>query len=263
MHKMRAYADHDAISKFLHLKASQIYPHTHILAIIMMSLRRILTKAPAVCSAMPLRHAIRTFRSTRNVQHCSLVRQKAPAFKLPAVLKGGQIKDVALSDYTGKWVVLFTYPLDFTFVCPTELIEFSDRMPAFHALGSQVLGVSVDSQYSHLAWCQQPRKEGGLGQLEYPLLADLTKSLCREYGVLLEGAGHSLRATFIIDPQGMVRHVSVNDTGVGRSVDEVLRLLESFQFSDKHGQVCPAGWKRGDAAINPKDSKSYFQAVNK
>lgn len=133
--------------------------------------------------------------------------------------------------------VLFFYPLDFTFVCPTEIISFSDRIKEFKELNTEVVGVSVDSHFSHLAWTNTPRKQGGIGKIEYPLLADLTKKVSRDYGVLLEDAGISLRGLFLIDPNQVVRQITINDLPVGRSVDETLRLIKAFQFVDKHGEV--------------------------
>lgn len=133
--------------------------------------------------------------------------------------------------------MLFFYPLDFTFVCPTEIIAFSDRIKEFRDLNTEVVGVSVDSHFSHLAWSNTPRKEGGIGKIEYPLLADLTKKISDDYGVLLDDAGISLRGLFIIDPQQVVRQITINDLPVGRSVDETIRLIKAFQFVDKHGEV--------------------------
>ena len=160
-------------------------------------------------------------------------------------------------------MVLFFYPLDFTFVCPTEIIAFSDRIEEFKALGVEVLGCSIDSAFSHLAWIQTPRNKGGLGDLKYPLVADITKSISKDYEVLIEdgdNAGVALRGLFIISPEGILRQKTVNDLPVGRSVDETLRLLKAFQFTDKHGEVCPANWTPGADTIkpNPKDSQEYF-----
>lgn len=154
--------------------------------------------------------------------------------------------------------------MDFTFVCPTEIIAFSDRINEFKALNCNVVGVSVDSHFSHLAWTNLPRKQGGIGKIDYPLLADLTKKVSSDYGVLLEG-GISLRGLFIIDPNQVVRQITINDLPVGRSVDETLRLIKAFQFSDKHGEVCPANWdeKNNKATIkpDPKGSQEYFSKV--
>ena len=193
----------------------------------------------------------------------SLVQKPAPDFKAQAVVNG-EIKDVKLSDYRGKYVVLFFYPLDFTFVCPTEIIAFSDRIKDFQDRNAQVLGCSVDSQYTHLAWIQTPRNKGGLGDLKYPLIADLNKKISADYGVLLEG-GVALRGLFVIDKEGIVRHVTVNDLPIGRSVDEVLRVLDAWQFYEKNGEVCPANWKPGAPTIKPTPtgSQEYFQKVNR
>lgn len=193
---------------------------------------------------------------TAKVQH------PAPAFKGTAVVNK-DFKEIQLDDYKGKYLVLFFYPLDFTFVCPTEIIAFSDRIKEFKALDAEVVGVSVDSHFSHLAWINTDRKNGGLGKLEYPLLADLTKQISRDYGVLLEDAGISLRGLFIIDPNGVVRQITINDLPVGRSVDETLRLIKAFQFFEKHGEVCPANWdpEKNKDTIKPdvSGSKSYFE----
>lgn len=195
----------------------------------------------------------------------SLVQKKAPDFKAQAVMADGSFKEIKLSDYKGKWVVLYFYPLDFTFVCPTEIIAFSDKMGDFKAIGAEVIGVSVDSHFTHLAWRNVPRAEGGLGKLEYPLVADLNKSIARDYGVLIEDAGIALRGLFIIDPEGVVRAATIHDLPVGRSVDETLRVIKAFQFVAKHGEVCPANWSEGKPTMkaDPKGSKEYFSKVNK
>lgn len=189
----------------------------------------------------------------------------APDFKGKAVVDG-QFKDLKLTDFKGKYLVLFFYPLDFTFVCPTELIAFSDNMDKFAEINTAVVGVSTDSHFSHLAWINTPRKQGGLGGLKYPLLADFNKTVSRDYGVLVEDAGLALRGLFIIDPNGVVRQVTINDLPVGRSVDETLRLVKAFQFTDKHGEVCPANWnpESNPRTIkpNPTDSKEYFEKAN-
>ena len=186
------------------------------------------------------------------------VQAAAPDFRCQA-MTNGQIGEVALSDYRGKWVVLFFYPLDFTFVCPTELIAFDERRQEFEALGAQLIGASVDSAYTHLAWWNTPRSEGGIGKLAIPILADLTKQVARDYGVLLD-EGVALRGLFLIDPEGVIRHITINDLPIGRSVDEALRVLQAAQFAAKHGEVCPADWKPGDATIkpDPAGSRSFF-----
>jgi alkyl hydroperoxide reductase subunit AhpC len=195
----------------------------------------------------------------------SLIQKQAPDFKAQAVLADGSIAELKLSDYKGKWVVLFFYPLDFTFVCPTEIVSFSDKIAEFKAIGAEVLGVSVDSQFTHLAWRQVARKDGGLGDLQYPLVADLNKSIARDYGVLIEEAGIALRGTFIIDPKGVVRAAHIHDLPVGRNIDEAVRVIKAFQFVEKHGEVCPAGWSEGKPTMkaDPKGSKAYFSSANK
>ncbi|XP_017473290.1 PREDICTED: peroxiredoxin-2 [Rhagoletis zephyria] len=190
------------------------------------------------------------------------VQQPAPDFKGLAVV-GNDFQEIQLADFRGKYLVLFFYPLDFTFVCPTEIIAFSERIDEFKNLNAEVVGVSVDSHFSHLVWCNTARKDGGLGGLSYPLLSDITKKISNDYDVLLENAGISLRGTFIIDPNGIVRQFSINDLPVGRSVDEVLRLIKAFQFVEEHGEVCPANWhpEKNPDTIKPDvaDSKEYFQ----
>lgn len=192
----------------------------------------------------------------------AVIGRPAPVFTASAVVNG-DIKPLSLSEYKGKYVVLFFYPLDFTFVCPTEIIAFSDRIQEFKDINVEVIGVSVDSAFSHLAWVNQPRKQGGLGGLSYPLVSDITKSISKDYGVLIEegeNAGVALRGLFIINPEGILRQITVNDLPVGRSVDETLRLLKAFQFTDVHGEVCPANWTPGSDTIkpSPKESLEYF-----
>ncbi len=188
-----------------------------------------------------------------------IVGRKAPDFALEGVLNG-KFHTYRLSDYKGKWVVLFFYPLDFTFVCPTEILAFSDRLGEFRRIGAEVLGASVDSRYSHLAWTEKPREEGGIRSLAYPLLEDLKKELAEEYGVLDEAGAVALRGLFLIDPDGIVQHATVNNLGVGRSVDETLRVLQAFQFVRDNGEVCPADWKPGTKAMKADwdKSKEYF-----
>ncbi|KAK9539679.1 hypothetical protein VZT92_002181 [Zoarces viviparus] len=183
----------------------------------------------------------------------------APSFKATAVVDG-QFKDVQLSDYKGKYVVFFFYPLDFTFVCPTEIVAFSDRVEEFRSIDCEVIGCSVDSHFSHLAWINTPRKQGGLGDMKIPLVADLTKTISRDYGVLKEDDGVAYRGLFVIDDKGVLRQITINDLPVGRSVDETLRLVQAFKHTDKHGEVCPAGWKPGSDTIVPdvQKSKAFF-----
>ena len=189
-----------------------------------------------------------------------IVGQQAPDFELDAVLEG-QFKQIRRDDYKGKWLVVFFYPLDFTFVCPTEILAFSDRLAEFQKLGAEVVGASIDSKYTHLAWTEKPRDDGGIQGLTYPLLADMNKQMAADYGVLTEG-GVALRGLFIIDPEGVVQHATINNLGVGRSVDETLRLLQAFQFVRENGEVCPADWKPGAAAMKPdwNESKQWFAA---
>ena len=192
------------------------------------------------------------------------VGQQAPDFTATAVFDQ-EFQEIKLSQYRGKYVVLFFYPLDFTFVCPTEITAFSDRYEEFSSKDTEVLGVSVDSEYSHLAWLQTDREAGGLGDIAYPLVSDLNKTIARNYNVLDEEAGVAVRGLFIIDPDGVIMHATVNNLPVGRNVDETLRVLQAFQYIRSHpDEVCPADWTPGDATMNPDPvkSKEYFAAVN-
>ncbi|KAK6302833.1 peroxiredoxin-1-like isoform X2 [Coregonus clupeaformis] len=184
----------------------------------------------------------------------------APDFKATAVMPDGQFKDISMSNYRGKYVVFFFYPLDFTFVCPTEIIAFSDAAEEFRKIGCEVIGASVDSHFCHLAWTNTPRKQGGLGAMKIPLVADTLRSISTDYGVLKEDEGIAYRGLFIIDDKGVLRQITINDLPVGRSIDETLRLVQAFQFTDKHGEVCPAGWKPGSDTIKPdiQKSKDFF-----
>jgi alkyl hydroperoxide reductase subunit AhpC len=188
----------------------------------------------------------------------TLVGKPAPKFKSQAVVNGA-IKEVSLDDYKGKWVLLFFYPLDFTFVCPTEIIGYGDKLAEFQKRGVEVVGCSIDSQYSHLAWVNTARNKGGIQGVTYPILADVIKSISRDYGVLLEDKGIALRGTFLINPEGNVVHESVNFLNVGRSIDEALRLVDAFQHAAKSGEVCPANWTQGKDTINPKEASKYFE----
>ncbi len=190
----------------------------------------------------------------------TLVGKPAPKFKTQAIVKGA-IKEVSLDEYKGKWVVLFFYPLDFTFVCPTEITGFADRVADFQSRGAEVIGVSIDSQYSHLAWYNTPRNKGGIAGTDYPVLADVTKQISRDYGVLMEDKGIALRGLFIINPDGVVVNETVNFLGVGRNVDETLRLIDAFQHNAKTGEVCPANWTKGKDTINTKEAGKYFEKV--
>lgn len=188
----------------------------------------------------------------------------APDFTATAVVDQ-EFKTIRLSDYQGKYVVLFFYPLDFTFVCPTEVGAFSDRHPEFKALNTEVLGVSVDSEFAHLAWIQTPRKEGGVGDLAFPLVSDLSKAISAAYGVLEPEAGVALRGLFIIDAEGVIQHITVNNFSFGRSIDETLRLLKAIQRIQSNGnEVCPVDWQEGDPTMipNPKAAKTYFATLD-
>jgi len=190
-----------------------------------------------------------------------LVGKEAPDFTAQAVLADGSFKEVSLSDYKGQHVVLFFYPLDFTFVCPTEIIAFSERVADFEAAGTQVLGVSVDSHYTHLAWRSTPRNDGGIGEIKYPLIADLGGKIAESYDVLLD-AGIALRGLFLIDKEGVVQHQVVNNLPLGRSVDEALRMVKALQFVEEHGEVCPVNWQEGSATMkpDPEGSKEFFSS---
>ncbi len=182
---------------------------------------------------------------------CTLVTKEAPNFAAQAVMPDGSFAEVKLSSYRGKYVVLFFYPLDFTFVCPSEIIAFDAALAKFHKKNAEVLGASVDSHFTHLAWRNTPRDHGGIGQIQYPLVSDLTKQIAKDYGVLLEAAGVALRGLFLIDKAGVVRHALVNDLPLGRNVDEALRMLDALQFNEQHGDVCPANWREGQEAMKP------------
>lgn len=191
------------------------------------------------------------------------ISKPAPYWEGTAVING-EFKELKLIDYHGKYLVFFFYPLDFTFVCPTEIIAFGDRIEEFRSINTEVVACSVDSQFTHLAWINTPRKQGGLGPIKIPLLSDLTHQIAKDYGVYLEDSGHTLRGLFIIDDKGILRQITLNDLPVGRSVDETLRLVQAFQYTDKHGEVCPAGWKPGSETIipDPAGKLKYFDKLN-
>lgn len=179
-----------------------------------------------------------------------LVGKPAPDFTATAVAADNQIRDFRLSEeIRGKYAVLFFYPLDFTFVCPSELIAFDHRLADFKERGVQVIGVSIDSQFTHLAWKNTPVDKGGIGQVGYPLVADVKHEICRAYDVEFGPAGVAFRGSFLIDRNGIVRHQVVNDLPLGRDVDEMLRVIDALQFTEEHGEVCPAGWKKGKAGM--------------
>ena len=190
-----------------------------------------------------------------------LVGKQAPDFEADAVVNGSEFKSVKLSDYKGKkYVVLFFYPLDFTFVCPTELHAFQEKVSEFEALGAEVVGVSVDSKFSHFAWLNTPKGQGGIEGVKYPLVSDLNKTIARDYDVLVEGAGVAYRGLFLIDKDGVVQHQIVNNLPLGRNVDEALRMVKALQFFEKNGEVCPANWNEGAKGMKPNDAglKEYF-----
>jgi len=181
-----------------------------------------------------------------------MIGQKAPDFSATTVMGDNTLKDgFKLSDLKGKYVVLFFYPLDFTFVCPTEILEFNRKLAEFRQRNCEVLGVSVDSQFSHLAWKETPVEKGGIGKLGYPLVADLTKQIARDYGVLTQDGAVAYRGTFLIDKEGVVRHLVINDLGLGRNIDETLRMVDALQHLEEFGEVCPAGWHKGEEAMKP------------
>ncbi|XP_042561690.1 peroxiredoxin-4-like [Clupea harengus] len=180
------------------------------------------------------------------------ISKPAPRWEGTAVIDG-QFKTIKLSDFLGKYLILLFYPLDFTFVCPTEITAFSDRVEDFHASNTEIVACSVDSQFAHMAWISTPRKQGGLGPVKFPLLSDATHQISKDYGVYMEERGHTLRGLFIIDDKGVLRQITINDPPVGRSVDETLRLIQAFRYTDIHEEVCPAGWKPGSKTIKPEE----------
>lgn len=191
------------------------------------------------------------------------VGQKAPDFTATAVVEQ-DFKVVKLSDYLEQYVVLFFYPLDFSFVCPTEIIAFNDRYDEFQNLNTEILGVSVDSEFAHLAWIQTERKQGGIGDIEYPLISDLKKEISTAYNVLEPNAGIALRGLFIIDPQGIIQYMTVNNFSFGRSIEETLRILKAVQYVQSHdNEVCPVEWQEGDRTMtpHPQKSKVYFSSL--
>ncbi|ODN83615.1 hypothetical protein L202_01718 [Cryptococcus amylolentus CBS 6039] len=186
------------------------------------------------------------------------IQKPAPNFAGTAV-KEGSFEEIKLADYKGKWTVLFFYPMDFTFVCPTEILAFNKALDQFSAIGAELIGVSTDSEFTHLAWSQTNRKEGGLGpDLKLTLLADRNHAAAKAYGVLLPEEGVALRGTFFIDPTGTLRAMHVHDLPVGRSVEETIRVVKAFQFTDEHGEVCPAGWEEGKDTIDTANKSAYF-----
>lgn len=189
-----------------------------------------------------------------------LVGKEAPDFNATAVVNGDFKENFKLSDHRGKYVLLFFYPLDFTFVCPTELHAFQSKVEDFKKLNCEVIGCSIDSQFSHHAWLNTKKEDGGIEGVNYPLVADINKTIARDYDVLIPQDGIALRGAFLIDKNGVVRHQTVNDLPLGRNISEYLRLLEALQFTEEHGEVCPANWKKGEKGMKPDQSglKSYF-----
>ena len=180
----------------------------------------------------------------------TLVTQRAPDFSATAVMADNSFQDLRLSDYRGKYVVLFFYPLDFTFVCPSEILAFNRRVEEFNKKDCALIGVSVDSHFTHLAWKETEIEKGGIGNVQYPLVSDIKKEIAEAYGVLHDGSV-ALRGLFLIDKDGVVRHAVVNDLPLGRSVDEALRMLDALRFTEEHGEVCPANWREGEDAMKP------------
>lgn len=179
------------------------------------------------------------------------VTKPAPDFTATAVMPDNTFNEsFSLSSLKGKYVVLFFYPLDFTFVCPSEIIAFDKKLGEFKSRNCEVVGASVDSHFSHWAWKNTPVEKGGIGNVQYPLVADLTKNIARDYGVLIDDA-IALRGLFLIDKEGVVQHALVNNLPLGRSVEEAIRVLDALQFTEEHGEVCPANWKKGDEAMKP------------
>lgn len=194
---------------------------------------------------------------------CNVQIQKpAPNFTATAVMPDGSFNEkFSLHDYKGKYVLLFFYPLDFTFVCPSEILAFDKRLDEFKQRNCEVIGVSVDSHYTHWAWRNTPVEKGGIGNIRYPLVSDLTKQISRDYGVLLNEAV-ALRGLFIMDKDLIVRHILINDLPIGRSVDEALRVLDAIQYHEEHGEVCPANWRKGEEAMRP-DAKGVAEYLAK
>ncbi len=189
-----------------------------------------------------------------------LVAQQAPDFTAPAVLADGTItEEFRLSDYRGQYVVLFFWPLDFTFVCPSEIIAHDHRIQQFKERGVEIIGVSIDSQYTHYAWRNTPVNHGGIGPVQFPIVADVRHEITRAFGIE-HPDGVALRASFLIDREGIVQHQVVNNLALGREVDEMLRMVDALQFNEENGEVCPAGWRRGDAGMkaSPEGVAEYL-----
>jgi len=184
----------------------------------------------------------------RRLEMSTLVTRPAPDFTAKAVLANNTFGDFTLSALKGKYVLLFFYPLDFTFVCPSEIIAFDKKIEEFRKRNTEVVAVSVDSEFAHFAWKNTERKQGGIGNVQFPLVADITKSISKAYGILMDDAV-ALRGLFLIDRQGIVRHALVNDLPLGRNVDEAIRMVDALQFFEEHGDVCPANWRPGEEGM--------------
>lgn len=191
-----------------------------------------------------------------------LVGKQAPDFIAKAVVNGDVKENFKLSDFRGKYVLFFFYPLDFTFVCPTEIHAFQEKLDQFRKLNCEVIACSTDSHFSHAAWLNTPKKDGGIEGVKFPIVSDINKTIARDYDVLVNGEGIAYRGAFLIDKAGTVRHQTINDLPLGRNVDEFVRLLEALQFTEEHGEVCPANWRKGQKAMKATQSglKSYFSA---
>lgn len=193
-----------------------------------------------------------------------LVAKEAPDFVAPAVMPNSIIEEsFRLSDLRGKYVVLFFWPLDFTFVCPTEIIAHDHRIDQFKERSVAVVGVSVDSQFTHFAWRETPVDKGGIGRVQFPIVADVKHEITRAYGIEHPDAGVAMRASFLIDKEGVVQHQVVNNLPIGRNVDEMLRVVDALQFTEEHGEVCPAGWQKGERGMKPTaDGVSDYLEAN-
>jgi len=203
----------------------------------------------------------RSQAALKEVDMSAFVSAPAPDFSGEAYVNG-EFRKVSPADYRGKKVVLFFYPLDFTFVCPTEILAFSDRIDDFRKRQTEVIGASVDSKFTHAAWAQVDRKDGGIKGVNFPLLSDLNKKIAADYDVLIQDAGVALRGLFIINKAGVLKHATINHLDLGRNIDEVLRVLDAIDFSEEHGEVCPANWKKGDKAMKPT-AESLKQYMSK
>jgi peroxiredoxin 2/4 len=192
----------------------------------------------------------------------ALVGKKAPVFTAKAVFKNKFSEDFSLAQFAGQYVIFFFYPLNFTFVCPTELHAFQEKLHEFEKRNAQVIGCSVDSPFSHAAWLNTAKEQGGIQGITYPLVSDINKTISKSFEALKEEEGIAYRALFLIDPEGMIRHQLINDLPIGRSVDEVLRTLDALIFHERHGEVCPANWRSGSKAMKPTDQGlvEYFSS---